>query len=289
MSETLPLHLVGLLLLAALAHAVWNALVKADSDRLCAVGVVCLGGPLLGVPALLLVAPPLPAAWPWLAASAVIHLVYASLLMSAYNTADLSHVYPLARGLGPALVALASGLVLGERLEPRVVLGVGLVSSGVLLLTFGARAGTFTRRGTRRGTQLAVLAGATIATYTIVDGSGARAAGDPLSYVAWHSILAGPWLFFYAWWRRGGKALARYLRGDGRRVVLAGVIATLGYAVAIYCLSVGRMANVAALRETSVLFGALLGALVLGEPFGRRRVLAAAVIVAGLLLMNLRW
>jgi drug/metabolite transporter (DMT)-like permease len=225
---------------------------------------------------------PAAASWKWLAASTIIHYFYYFFLLRAYAHGDLSHVYPIARGLGPTLVAIFSDALIGERISLQAGLGVGLVSLGIIGLALG--------NGWRglggRGTFFAVLTGLTIAGYTVADGTGVRNAGNPLSYIAWLNIIEGPWVFLAALYVRG-PALLPYLKAQWWRGSLGGVVATIGYGIAIWALSLGAMANVAALRETSVLFAALIGTLLLGEKFGAKRVVAALVIVAGLLLMNL--
>ena len=129
----------------------------------------------------------------------------------------------------------------------------------------------------------------TIAAYIIADGLGVRAAGPSLehriSYIAWLCVIEGPWLLVLALVLRP-RSVWTHLRVNWWRGAVGGAIATIGYGIAIYALALGPMAHVAALRETSVLFGALIGTLLLGEPFGRRRVAAAFVIVVGLVLMN---
>ena len=147
------------------------------------------------------------------------------------------------------------------------------------------------RPGSRHGlaTFFAVLTGITIAAYIIADGLGVRAAGPTfehrISYIGWLAVIEGPWLLVLAIVLRPGTVWA-HVRRTWYRGVIGGVIANVGYGIAIYALVLGPMAHVAALRETSVLFGALIGTLLLGEPFGGRRVAAAVVIVAGLVLMN---
>ena len=286
---------IGLLLAAALMHASWNTMLKADrTDRLATFGVIMLTGSVLGgalVPFLPAVAP---AAWPWLAASVAIHLAYYFFLLKAYAYGDLSHTYPIARGLGPLLVALISGRVLGEALRTQDVLGVVLLSAGLLALALPASRKAMAttpeqRRRHRLATLFAVLTGFTIAGYIVADGLGVRAAGPTfehkIAYIAWLNVVEGPWLMLLALWLRR-EAVVAYLRTGWWRGAAGGTIATIGYAIAIWGLSQGPMAHVAALRETSVLFGALMGTLLLGESFGPRRVAAAATIVAGLVLMN---
>jgi drug/metabolite transporter (DMT)-like permease len=202
----------------------------------------------------------------------------------------LSHTYPIARGLGPLLVALVSGRFIGEHLRPQDILGVLLLSFGLIALAMPLR-NVVPRPGSRHGlaTLFAVLTGFTIAAYIIADGLGVRSAGPTfqhrLSYIAWLCVVEGPWLLALAIVLRPGTVW-KHLRRTWWRGAIGGVIANVGYGIAIYALVLGPMAHVAALRETSVLFGALMGTLLLGEPFGARRVAAAAVIVVGLVLMN---
>jgi drug/metabolite transporter (DMT)-like permease len=282
---------VALLLAAALMHATWNALLKADrSDRLATFGVIMTTGTLMGLVAV----PFLPmiesGAWKFLASSVIIHVAYYTFLLKAYSYGDLSHTYPIARGLGPLLVAMVSGQLIGEHLRVQDIAGVVLLSAGLVALALPLK-GVVAAPGGRHGlaTLFAVLTGITIAAYIIADGMGVRAAGPDfqhrLAYIAWLCVLEGPWLLVLAIVLRP-RTVWSHLRRTWWRGVIGGVIANTGYGIAIYALALGPMAHVAALRETSVLFGALMGTLLLAEPFGRRRVVAAAVIVSGLVLMN---
>jgi len=272
----------ALVLCAALMHASWNAIVKSDKDRLSSFALVMLAGAAMG----LVIAPfvPLPAvaSWKFLAASTVIHGFYYFFLLRAYAHGDLGHVYPIARGLGPTLVAIFSDALVGEHVSLHEGLGVALVSLGII----GLALGNGWRGVGGRGTLFAVLTGMTIAAYTVADGTGVRHAGNPLSYIVWLNIVEGPWLLLLAFYLRGA-ALKPYLKAQWWRGSAGGVLAALGYGIAIWALSLGAMAHVAALRETSVLFAALIGTFLLGERFGVKRIVAAALIVAGLILMNL--
>jgi drug/metabolite transporter (DMT)-like permease len=280
----LDLTVAGLVLLSALLHASWNAVVKSDADRLLSFGVVMLTGTFVCLPLVPFTSFPRSAAWPWLILSVVIHQAYYVFLLRAYAHGDLSFVYPIARGLAPLLVAIFAGRLVGEALEWREVSGVLLVSFGIVALAFSRG---MPRSDDRRGLMFAVLTGITIASYTVTDGIGARASGDAFGYIAWLNILEGPWVFSVAAWRRRGAVLP-YLRLHAWRGIGGGTVATLGYGIAIWALSLGAMAHVTALRETSSLFGALIGAFILKESFGWRRIAAAAMMVAGLLMMNLR-
>lgn len=283
--------IVALLLAAALMHASWNALLKSDrSDRLATFGVIMTTGSALGLCAAPFLPMVAPAAWAYLIASTAIHLAYYAFLLKAYAYGDLSHTYPIARGLGPLLVALVSGQVIGEHLRTQDMIGVLLLSCGLIALALPARIPAPVP-GNHQGlaTLFAILTGVTIAGYILADGFGVRAAGlafeQRLSYIAWLCILEGPWLLVLAVVLRGRRLLG-HLRRNWWRGIIGGAIASTGYGIAIYALVLGPMAHVAALRETSVLFGALIGTLLLGEPFGGRRVAAAIVIVSGLVLMN---
>ncbi|MFZ5781719.1 MAG: EamA family transporter [Pseudomonadota bacterium] len=283
--------IVGLLLAAALMHASWNALLKSDrSDRLATFGVIMTTGTVMGLCLVPFLPPIEPAAWKYLALSVAIHVLYYVFLLKAYSYGDLSHTYPIARGLGPLLVALVSGRLVGEYLRPQDIAGVVLLSIGLVALAIPLKSAV-PRPGGRHGlaTLFAVLTGVTIAGYIIADGLGVRSAGPTfehrLSYIAWLAVVEGPWLLVLAIILRP-RTVWTHLRINWWRGVMGGVVANVGYGIAIYALVLGPMAHVAALRETSVLFGALMGTLLLGEPFGVRRVAAAAVIVGGLVLMN---
>ena len=283
--------IVGLLLMAALMHASWNAILKSDqSDRLATFGVIMTTGTVMGLCAVPFLPWIEPAAWKYLASSVLIHVLYYTFLLKAYSYGDLSHTYPIARGLGPLLVALVSGRFIGEHLRPQDILGVLLLSFGLIALAMPLR-NVVPKPGSRHGlaTLFAVLTGFTIAAYIIADGLGVRSAGPTfqhrLSYIAWLCVVEGPWLLVLAIVLRPGSVWA-HLRRTWWRGAIGGVIANVGYGIAIYALVLGPMAHIAALRETSVLFGALMGTLLLGEPFGLRRVAAAFVIVVGLVMMN---
>jgi drug/metabolite transporter (DMT)-like permease len=291
---------IGLLLAAALMHATWNALLKSDTgDRLATFGIMMITGSIVSLPFVFFL-PPLPTtAWLWLIASVIIHNFYYFFLLKAYATGDLSHTYPIARGLGPLLVAISSGRLLGEYLRIQDGLGVALVSLGIIALAAPQRRlanGEALSKALlgqhRRATIYAALTGITIAGYLFSDGLGVRASGpafaNKLSYIVWLNVCEGPWLVLAALYLRP-LSVAAFLRKGPRgwwKGAVGGAIATLGYAIAIWALAAGPIAHVAAVRESSVLFAAAMGALLLGEPFGRLRIIAAAVIVAGLILMN---
>jgi drug/metabolite transporter (DMT)-like permease len=275
--------LAGLVLLAALMHASWNAIVKSDRDRLASFGLVMFAGTVMAAFVVPFVPVPSAAAWPYLLGSVLAHNFYYFFLLRAYAHGDLSHVYPISRGLGPLLVAALSGRLAGEYLSTTEAVGVALVSGGIASLALSRG---WPRGGEWRPLLYALGTGVAIAGYTMIDGLGARASGDAFSYIVWLNILEGPWVILVAIWKRGA-VLIPYVRQHWWRGTAGGIVATIAYAIAIWAMSIGAMAHVAALRETSVLFAAVMGAVLLHEGFGLRRIAAAALVVAGLLLMNL--
>lgn len=272
----MPLDVMLVVLLSALLHAGWNALVRASADKFASTLAVVLGAGLLALP--LLPWLPLPAApsWPYLLASALIHVVYFSLVAGAYRQADLSLAYPVMRGTAPLLAALAAALLLGESPGAGGWLGIVLICGGVLTLAGQAR------RGGRHGAalRLALANAGVIASYTLVDGQGVRLAGHAFSYTGWVFLLTAVLLLAVALARRGRAVLAP-TRATGRVAVLGGAGTLLAYALVLWAMGRAPIASVAALRETSIVFAALIGALLLHERIGRARLLAIALVCAG--------
>lgn len=265
----------ALVLVAAAMHATWNALVKQASERWLTFAVVSVTGALGFLPVAIALGPPAPAAVPFLAASGVIHVFYFSFLVFAYTHGDFSQTYPIARGLGPLIVGLVSIGLLHEPVRPASALGVVVVSLGVMTLASGG--GT----GARRGAAFAAATGVFIAAYSLADGLGVRASPSRLSYIAWlHLAIGAPFSSVVLWYKR--RDLAPFLRAHGLRAGLAGVLAAVAYSLVLFAMSRASLAVVAALREVSVVFAAVIGARVLGEPMGRRRVLAATAVAIGI-------
>ncbi len=279
----LQLHLAGLVLLAALAHAVWNALVKASGERFLTFTLLRATGTVVGGLAIAFVAVPEAAAWPYLVVSAVVHNGYYVFLLLAYRAGDLSRVYPLARGSAPVAVALLAAVAAGEVLGSGAIAGIALVSLGIASLCLaGGRDGGFDPRPVL----FALGTGLFIASYTVIDGLGIRLAGTKLGYIAWLNVLEGlPFMVAAVVLRR--REVGPFVRQHWPSGVGGGFLAVLAYGLVLYALSQGTMAYVSALRETSVLFAALIGAVVLHEPFGRARIISAAVMVAGVIVLQL--
>ena len=262
-------------LLGALLHASWNLLVKARHDTHVAAAGVYIGAGILSGLALPFLAAPAPASWPYLAASTGVEVLYGVLLAAAYRVGDLSHAYPLMRGTAPLLVAIGSGALIGEPLSVAAFAGVALVSAGVLSMIFDARA----RGHSAAATRLALLNACVIAAYTTIDGLGVRVSGAPVTYSLWLSVLVGlPWL---AWVAARRSYRWAEVRAQLPAVALGGVCSVGSYTLALWAMTRAPVAAVAAVRETSIVFGAALGALVLRERVTWVRGLAALAIAAG--------
>jgi drug/metabolite transporter (DMT)-like permease len=275
---------IALILCSALLHASWNALIKASSDPLVNLAVVAGTGATISLPFIIALPWPEPAAWPWLAASGVLHYLYQFALVRAYQLGDLSQVYPIARGLAPLGVAALAAIWAGESLGLVQGIGLGLASLAIMSLSgFGTRGPS-----TRSAVAMAVVTAALVGSYTYSDGRGVRSVANPFVYYGWSFFLGGvPIVLTMIGLRRGSVVTA--IRGEGLRSVGGGVMATIGYTIALWAMTRAPMAVVASLRESSVLFAAFLGARLLHEPFGRRRAISAAVLVAGLVLVQGRW
>jgi drug/metabolite transporter (DMT)-like permease len=264
-------------LLAAALHAGWNALVKGSRDPLLALATVIATAGACGALLALWLGPPAPEVWPWLAGSMLLHALYHVLLARSYRLGDLGQVYPIARGVAPPLLALLAAVSLGER-------PTGLQLFGLVLAALSVASLGWARRGHERGPVGSALAtGALIAAYSLVDGQGSRIAG-PLSFIAWSQILDLLPIGAIVWLRRRG-AIGAHLRTDGWRGALGGVVGTITYAIVLWAMTRAPLAQVSMLRETSVLFAALLGTFALREPLGARRIAAALGVCAGTALL----
>jgi len=271
-------------LLAAACHAGWNATVKRGLDPLATTVLISAGAGLIAAPLVPLAGLPLPAAWPWIAASVLIHLFYFAALIESYRSGDMGQVYPLARGSAPLLTAFGSVFLVGERIGSMAWSGIVLLVSGVLILSL--RGGRDLARLDRRAVGFAMLTAMTICAYSLVDGIGARRAGNASAYSIALFIGIGPVMVLYGLARNGRASMPLAARHWGLGIGGGGL--QLGsYAIAIWAMTVAPIAMVAALRETSVLFGALIAVMVLREPLRAVRMVAAAGIVTGLVLIRL--
>ncbi|MFO1465730.1 MAG: EamA family transporter [Steroidobacteraceae bacterium] len=280
----MPLSVLAAVLIGALLHAGWNILVKREPDKLLATAGLYLGSGFIAAALLPLLPPPAPAAFAFLAASTLCELLYGVLLSRAYHLGDLSHAYPLMRGTPPLLVAVGSALFAGEHLPCWAWVGVGLVSAGILSLVLHAHRGP-RRTGNATATRLALLNAGVIASYTLIDGLGVRASGQPLSYILWLFLLIGSAWMLWALLMAGTQSRLQLLRNAPRS--LAGGACSLGsYGIALWAMTRAPIAAVAAVRETSIVFGLLLGRLVLKERITPARAIAALLVTLGVYLIR---
>lgn len=271
-------------LFAAVCHAGWNAAIKRGHEPLATTALISVGAALVGLAALPFVGLPANAAWPWVVASVLIHLVYFAALAESYRVGDMSQVYPIARGSAPLMTAVATTVFVGERLGAFGWLGIILLASGVLLISL--RGGRDLARLERRAVGFALFTAVTICAYSVVDGLGARSAGSANAYSAALFVGIGPVMAAYALARRGPWVL-KAVRSDWGTGLAGGALQLGSYGIAIWAMTLAPIAIVAALRETSVLFGALIAVVVLKESLRASRLAAAVLIVAGLVLIRL--
>jgi drug/metabolite transporter (DMT)-like permease len=265
-------------LAGALLHASWNGLVRASADKQLDAIANSAGSGLISVAIALWLPAPATESLPWIAASIAIHVLYYRFLAGAYRWGELSYTYPVMRGGAPMIVAVTSLLVFGEALAQSHWAGIALVCCGVVALAHGAH--------DSRATAFAVANALVIAAYTLVDATGARASGAPISYALWLCVGNGMVNCAIGLGLRGA-AMPAYLRLRWKRALLGGACSMASYGIALWAMTRAPVALVAVLRETSVIFAAVIGVLFLGEKMTRRRLAATGAVLAGLAVLKL--
>ncbi|MFF8379783.1 EamA family transporter [Streptomyces sp. NPDC015661] len=270
-------------LVAAVTHAGWNAIAHHIKDQLLSFTLISGGGALIGIATALFVPLPAAGAWPYLIASALLHIGYYALLMRSFTLGDFGQMYPIARGTAPLVVTVIAAVFLHEVPGGPQLLGVAVACAGLTgLALWGIRG-----KDTRPHWPALLAAGATglsIALYTVVDGVGVRASGTPLGYIGWLMVLEGLVIPAYALWTRRA-ALLPQLRPYAARGLLGAALSVAAYALVLWAQTKAPLAPVAALRESSIIVGAAIGALFFKERFGAPRVAAAGLMVVGIGLM----
>jgi drug/metabolite transporter (DMT)-like permease len=278
-STTLPPAVTLAVLAAAVTHAAWNAIAHGIKDQMLAFALIGVGGIIAAIPLVIIAATPRPDCWPYLLGSVAIHVFYILLLMRCYRYGEFSQVYPLARGTSPLVVTVLAAIFVHERPSLPQVAGVLVISAGLAVLVFGGR------RAGRAAFLAAVGTGLTIAAYTTVDGVGVRLSASPVGYIGWLILLESLCVPMFALLRR-----REVLLKQPPRILLSGVaggaLSVLAYGLVLWAQTRGALAPIAALRETSIIFGAIIGTLVFREPFGRTRIAATLLVVAGIVLLN---
>jgi drug/metabolite transporter (DMT)-like permease len=276
----MTLTVFAIILFAAALHAGWNAVVKGASDTLLTAILVAAFAGLIAVAALPFLPPMASASWPFILTSTVLQIAYYGLVAGAYRYGDMSKTYPLMRGTPPLLVALISTVALGVSLSLPAWIGIALISAGLLSLmrSSGGAADS-------RGIQLALLNALVIAGYTLVDGARVRLSGAPATYVMWVFVLNAVPLLLWALLRRPG--FAAYARQNWRLGLIGGIATLASYGLALWAMTEAPVPVVAALRETSILFGTAIAVFVLKEEVPRLRLAAVIVIALGAAALRL--
>ena len=278
----MPLEVTVAVLGAALAHATWNAMLKSSRDVLFDMTLVVFAAGLVTAPFVLVVELPAPAAWPYIVASMLLHIAYYVALVGAYRAGDLSHGYPIMRGIAPLIVSLCALAWLGEAPTPSVWLGVLLICGGVLSLGFVG----FHWRQSRVALGWALANACIIASYTLVDAAGVRVAGRAESYVVWLFTLdALPFTLMIFAIKK--QKMVLYARQYWLRGLVGGGLSAAAYGIVLWAMTRAPVAAVAALRETSVIFAALIGAWLLKEGHLARRIAGAATVAAGVIALKI--
>lgn len=276
----MTLEITLLVLLAAALHAGWNALVRADGDRLGAMARLALATSALTTPLLPFFGLPNGRAWMFLAGTLVLHTLYMLFLARAYEEGSLGKVYPLARGTAPLIVTIASVAFLGERLTVTELAGIVLLAAAIISLAWREPDGTKAKPAL-----YALITSLFIAAYTLVDGLGGRAAQSPHVYVLWLFALYGYPLAFITLWRRGAGFLGA--RAGWPASIGGAAMSIAAYWIVVWAMKRAPLGPVAALRETSVVVAVLISGLLLKEPLTRRVYLAAMAVAAGVALLRL--
>ena len=271
-----------LVVMAAVLHATWNALVKVAADRLVVLAAVSLGQGTLGLILIPFVPVPSRGSWTFILISTLLHYGYAFFLFHSYRYGDLSQVYPLVRGLAPVLVTVGALIFAHEFVPLAGFAGIAIVSIGICGLAW------FTASDARLNSKGIIFASSTaltIAAYTVSDGMGVRLTESPLSFIAWLFIFEFPVVAFAIFHRR--RRLYSSLMADGRKFIGCALCSTAAYAMVIFSSAYIPLAFVSTLRETSVIMATLIGVSVLGERPWKQRVCMSFVVAAGVVLLSI--
>ncbi|AHF77272.1 Integral membrane protein [Sodalis praecaptivus] len=275
----MPINIILITLFAALLHAGWNALLRGGSDRLWSMTIMCLAVGIASATMTPFLAPPARSSWPYALLSAGLHIGYNLFLVRSYQAGDLGQTYPIARGSSPLLITLAASIFAGERVGASAAIGIALISGGIISLACKGR------RLAVPSLPYALGTGCFIAAYSVTDGIGVRLSGDPLAYTVWMSLLWGVLMPAVYMGLRGTGSLWRYRPGL-LTAFIGGLVSLLAYGIVIYAMAGAPMGAVSALRETSVVFAALIGYVFLGETLTVRKLLACAVIAIGAIVLG---
>lgn len=277
---------VLIVLFGALLHASWNVIVKSGTDKYLNAVLVCGAAGLVALVLIPFLPLPLAPSWPYMIISTIFQVCYLFMVAAAYSNGDMSLAYPLMRGTPPLLVAMAAGPMIGEVLGAGQWLAIGFISCGVLTMALGSRRKTAAGQNTSRTVIIALVNALFIAGYTLVDGIGVRVSGNAISYTLWAFLFNAIPVVGWGIWKYRGE-LVGHIRQRGHLAMIGGA-GTLGsYGLALWAMTMAPVAMVAALRETSILFGMILSLFLLREHISLKRLAGALLIVCGTVLMRL--
>lgn len=267
---------------SALLHATWNAAIKIGASRIGAMVILSVGEIAIGLMVAAFFPWPDAKVWPWVFASSCAHFFYKFFLAYAYDRGDLSRVYPIARGAAPLLVAVFGTVLLADHLSAQEYIGIALLGFGILMMAQGI----FAMGENRKMLPFALGSACATASYTMIDGSGARVAGVAVMYIAWVFVVEGS-LFTLGMLALHGPKIVPMGRRNWGAGMFAAAASYGAYAISVWAMTHAPIAVVAALRETSILFAVLIGWLIFGEKMTRAKGLAALVIVAGVIVTRI--
>ncbi|QDG58537.1 EamA family transporter [Pseudomonas sp. NIBRBAC000502773] len=276
----MSLDVFAIIMLGAALHATWNAVVKGGDNKLLTTCMIASIASLIAATVIPFLELPAKESWPFIGASVILQVVYFVLVASTYHIADMSQTYPIMRGTAPLLVATASVGLLSESLSSFAWLGIAIICIGILSMAAAPSIGQ------RKGMLLALVNAAVIAGYTLIDGVGVRKSGAPAAYTLWIFLLTGLALAVWAFAVRR-REFCRYLARHWRPGVIGGFGTVVSYGLALWAMTAAPIATVSALRETSILFGVVISALVLKEQLTGRRIMAACIIACGAMVLRL--
>ncbi len=280
MGGSVGLFAISLILTAALLHSIWNAMVKGAVDRYVSIGLVATGNAIFGIFLALVSPPPAIESWPYIGMTIALHLGYFICLIKAYEFGDFSQIYPIARGTAPLIVALVAIPLAGESFANAAWAGIVIISAGIIFLALSGKASP----GSSGSVVAALFTGLTIAGYTVVDGLGVRLSESAGGYIGWSFGLQITLGIGFLLWRREmlpDLSPRQWLTGLG-----GGLISGLSFAIVIYTMSFTKLGAVSAIRESSVVIGALIGVIWFGERPWHTRLGAAVMVAAGIVLLG---
>ena len=280
----MTLYLTLIMLVSAILHATWHTILKVQDDRHFILALGSGLNALLAAPVLFFIPAPDVSLLPVMALATFCHSFYGFFLMKAYQHGDFNQIYPLIRGLGPILIAAASYVLWGETLSPSAIAGIFIISGAILIIASPAR--ILKRHVSNRALFYAFITALLVMTKTLADAAGVKATLESYTYIVYIMVFGVlPYSLFYIV-RDRAKIPALSFKAI-RFIIIAALSGFISYVLALYAFGLGAVGPVASLRETGIIAAAIIGTLFLKEPFGRKRLYAAIIVVIGIFCLNL--